>query len=208
MSDRRGKAIKCRCWSATSSEPSATFHFMFLRSRAHFCSSLSINFTHCRQEVYSERSGEKEAAPQRTRSYMVKVTRASVMSFDTRREIYFGSSLQDAELSLIFNRMWFRRTGRVLKETLVLVDENKEKPRVVLTHRTNKTSTVCFKSSLLKRPILKIQNSLSTLNARSGASPWRAAPLQLQTSANGQCRRVCAVTLVTSFWGGVSGMSV
>lgn len=27
-------------------------------------------------------------------------------------------------------------------------------------------------------------------------------------AANSQCRRVCAVTLVTSFWGGVSGMSV
>lgn len=51
---------------ATSSEPSATFHFMFLRSLARFCSSLSINFTHCRQEVYSERSRAKEAAPQRT----------------------------------------------------------------------------------------------------------------------------------------------
>lgn len=63
---------------ATSSEPSATFHFMFLRSLARFCSSLSINFTHCRQEVYSERSREKEAAPQRTQSYMVKVTRATV----------------------------------------------------------------------------------------------------------------------------------
>lgn len=72
---------------ATSSEPSATFHFMFLRSLARFCSSLSINFTHCRQEVYSERSRAKEAAPQRTQSYMLKVT-PSVMSFDTRREIW------------------------------------------------------------------------------------------------------------------------
>lgn len=70
---------------ATSSEPSATFHFMFLRSLARFCSSLSINFTHCRQEVYSERSRAKEAAPQRTQSYMLKVT---LMSFDTRREIW------------------------------------------------------------------------------------------------------------------------